>query len=225
MRGKSMKVSLLALGMSLLLATAASASGPWSLFGDARPVKEGLQPNPWAAELCSTCPPESQDCLADNALTVAGVTFKAPNRKLTFADIYKLSASYKIKQGDCGGGSPRFSIGIDTDGDGSADGDVFVYIGPAPEFTACPADAWDITGNLINDTDARFEISQFIQENALTYLTYQEASSFLGDIAHQSVVYILLVADGGWEEDQVILVDNVQVNNFRLNVKRFTKKK
>ena len=225
MRSKPMKVLLVALGMTVLLATAASASGPWSLFGDARPVKEGLQPNPWAVELSSTCPPDSADCLADNALTVAGVTFKAPNRKLTFADIYRLAASYKIREGDCGGGSPRFSIGIDTDGDGAADGDVFIYIGLAPEFTGCPADTWSSTGNLIKDADARFEISQLIQENSAVYLTYEEASSLLGDSAHQPVVYILLVADGGWEEDQVVLVDNVQVNNYKLNAKGFTKKK
>jgi hypothetical protein len=225
MRNKPMKVSLLALGMTVLLATAASASGPWSLFGDARPVREGLQPNPWAVELCSTCPPDSKDCLAENALTVAGVTFKAPNRKLTFADIYRLSASYKIREGDCGGGSPRFSIGIDTDADGAADGDVFVYIGPAPEFTGCPADTWSSTGNLMKEADARFEISQFIQENSSVYLTYEEASGLLADTAHQPVVYILLVADGGWDEGQVVLVDSVQVNNFRINARGFTKKK
>jgi hypothetical protein len=169
---------------SLFLFATAWAGGPWSLFGNAYPIKEGLKPNSWAVALPSRCPETSSNCLADGALVYSGVSFKAPNRKLTFREIYQLSTSYKITEWDCGGGSPRFTIGIDT--------------------------------------DARFDIGQLVQ--LLPYLTYWEALTALGDVADKPVLYVMLVVDGGWLADQVVLVDKVTVNNFRHTAGGYAKK-
>jgi len=222
MCGKSVKTIVLSGMVSLFFVTAAFAGAPWSLFGEARSVKEGMRPNPWAVELTSKCPPESVDCIPDDSLTYSGVTFKAPNKRLSFADIRKLSTSYKIKEGDCRGGSPRFSIGVDTDGDGKVNGHVFVYLGPAPDFTGCNLGTWEESGNLVDNTDARFDIAQLVAGSP--YMAYADALTALGDLAQRPVLYVMLVADGGWLADQVILVDNVRVNNFRLNARGFKKK-
>jgi len=249
---KPFKPLFMALMLNLCLATSAFAVGPWSIFGDAGPVKEGLKPNPWCIELSSTCPEDSQDCLENNAFTYGGVNFKAPNKKLTFRAIHELSTSYKIKEGDCGGGSPRFAIGIDTDGDGKVNGHVFAYVGPVqecdcadgdgndfgvdghvfasvgptpPVFAGCPAGVWERTGNLIHSTDARFEITELVPELPIPYMTYNEALCTLGDLADKPVLYVMLITDGGWLANQVILVDNVKVNNFKMTAKGYGKKR
>jgi hypothetical protein len=200
------------------------AGGPWSLFGYAYSVREGLKPNSWAIALSSTCPDTSINCLADGALAYSGVNFNSPGGKLSFRRIYQLSTSYKITEWDCGGSSPRFAIGIDTDGDRKVNGHVFVYIGSPPSFTGCRIGVWEQTGNLIDskDSDARFDIGQLVKQTP--YLSYKDALAALGDLADQPVLYVMLVVDGGWQTDQLILVDNVRVNNFKLTAKEYGKK-
>jgi hypothetical protein len=49
----------------------------------------------------------------------------------------------------CIGGSPRFQLAIDTDGDGVSNGNAFGYFGASPGFTGCPMETWlyeDLTG-------------------------------------------------------------------------------
>jgi hypothetical protein len=49
----------------------------------------------------------------------------------------------------CTGGAPRFQLAIDTDGDGTSNGNAFGYYGPSPGFTGCLPDTWlyeDLTG-------------------------------------------------------------------------------
>jgi hypothetical protein len=209
---------------SLFLFATAWAGGPWSLFGNAYPIKEGLKPNSWAVALPSRCPETSSNCLADGALVYSGVSFKAPNRRLTFREIYQLSTSYKITEWDCGGGSPRFTIGIDTDGDRKVNGHVFAHIGLPPGFTGCDIGVWKNTGNLMDtdNTDSRFDIGQLVPQ--LPYLTYREALDALGNLADKPVLYVMLVVDGGWLADQVVLVDHVRVNNFKLTARGYAEK-
>jgi hypothetical protein len=49
----------------------------------------------------------------------------------------------------CIGGSPRFQLAIDTDGNGQSNGNAFGYFGTSPNFAACPMNTWlyeDLTG-------------------------------------------------------------------------------
>src|SRR5213593_2330098 len=124
---------LAASAIALLLLQPGLTAAPFSLFGAATLVKTGAPPNPWAVQLTSNIATEAQ---ADD---FGGIAFQDSSESLTFADLYGLSADYQVVTGDCGGGAPRFSIGIDTNEIGAVDGNVFVYIGPAPSFSGCAA--------------------------------------------------------------------------------------
>lgn len=204
MRTRVTKLSVVAavvLALTLLIAPTATAKAPWSLSGDAQSVKQG---DPWAVQLQSD---ENSDT------PHGGVSFQQPNGKLTFADIEQLSTDYNITEADCGGGSPRFSIGIDTDDDGSVDGNVFVYIGPSPNYTGCDT-GWQSTGNLIQSAEPRFDTGQV---GGTFYHTHADAVNLVGD---DTVLYVDLVVDASWQFGvQTVLVDNVQVNNYQMTGK------
>lgn len=179
----------------------ANASTPFVLFGDTTVVKSGQGANKFAYDLIST------------ATTFSGIDYTPPS-SLTFAGLKQLSADYKLVQGCLGGGSPRFQINVDTDGDGSPDGNVFVYIGTAPNFDDCTT-GWQSTGNLLSSPDARFDLSQF---GGPFYGTYADALALLGS---NTVTGVQLVVDAGWKfGTQEVLVDNVTVNNHKLTANR-----
>jgi hypothetical protein len=175
----------------------AQAAQPWSLFGDAQFVREGGKGNQWAIELSSS------------DTSFSGISF-SPRKDTTFADLRQLSASYKILEGGFGGGSPRFQVALDTDGDGDFDGNVFIYLGTPPNFNDNPV-GWQSTGNLLASEDLRFDLTQF---GGPFYGSYEDALALVGDA---DVLSVDLVVDGGWLADQVILFDDVRVDNFKLN--------
>lgn len=185
---------------------AATGAVPWSLFGDAAAVRLGAPPNPWAIRLSS-----------DGDPGFAGVDFRLP-APLTFAEITELGADFNVTDDDCGGGSPRFQLGLDTDGDGDFDGNIFVHFGPSPNFTECPS-GWQSTDNLIGNTDVgRYDASQV---GGSGFGTYQQALAVAGGFR---VLSIQLVADGSWffgDGEQTVLVDNVLVNQHRLTAPSF----
>lgn len=145
---------------------------------------------------------------ADTANDFSGIAFDVP-AGTTVSSLSSLSADYNVTDDDCAGGSPRFQLRLDNTGDDSADGNVFVYMGPTPNFTGCTPDTWTSTGDLLTSTDARFDLSQF---GGPFYGTVAELESLLGSA---TVLQVSLVADGGWaleDKEQTILVDNVSVN-------------
>lgn len=189
---------------------------PWELFGEAASV----------IELKSDCA-AYPDCLSDGTLTYSGVSFiyngspfKKKFNQLKFEDIFKLSTDYNVTDTDCGGGSPRFSIELPNDGGTlcSIPGDscsIFVYPGPYPNYTGCAA-GWQSTGNLIASADPIFDTTQLA--GGTFYDTYGNALALAGPV---KVLGIDLVVDGGWTNPgtgQDILVNNVMVNNFTLNI-------
>ena len=195
----------------LIVVGVAWAVAPWSLQGSAMAVKQGQPPNPWAIKLPSMLP--------DQPYSV--VHFALPSGDMDFDDIAQLSADFNVTDTFCGGGSPRFQIAIDMNGDGEfkqpTDGNVFVYFGPFPNFTDCPLNSWQSTGNLIGATDLRFDTSQV---GGTFYDSYANALTLVGD---KAVLGISLVVDSGWMGSQVVLVDNVAINNFQLRAKGFSK--
>ena len=70
-----------------------------------------------------------------------------------------------------------------------------------------------------DNTDARFDIGQLVPQ--LPYLTYREVLTALGDLAEKPVLYVMLVVDGGWLADQVVLVDHVRINDFKLTARGY----
>jgi hypothetical protein len=198
---------VVAAAVLLCLSAAVQAAQPWSLFGDAEFVRVGDRGNQWAIELSSI------------GASFSGIAFE-PRKDTTFADLRQLSASYLIEEGAFGGGSPRFQIALDTDGDGDFNGNVFLYLGTPPNF-ADDTEDWQSTGNLLASEDLRFDLTQF---GGPFYGGYEDALALVGDA---EVLEISLVVDAGWkfpETGQVILVDNVRVDNFNLNAQGAAKK-
>lgn len=127
----------------------------------------------------------------------------------TFTSLTTLSTDYNVTDDDCGGGAPRFSIGVDDDNDSTQDGYVHVYIGPTPNFTGCTQNTWVNTGNLIASTDARYDLTQF---GGPFYGTYADAVALVGS---GTITDLLLVVDAGWmpaDHEQTIKFDNVTIN-------------
>jgi hypothetical protein len=135
----------------------ASAATTYSLFGDASVVSGG---NPgMAAQIRSD---------AAIAPGYGGVNV-TPSSPISWASLTTLSTDYNVTNDNCGGGSPRFEIGVDTNNDGASDGNVRVAIGPSPSYTGC-ATGWQSTGNVIGSTDAgRYDYSMFGGSPFTTY--------------------------------------------------------
>lgn len=203
--------TILAAGLLFSFFDVAFAVAPWSLFGSALPTKQGESPNHWALELTYA-----------GMNSYAGVKFQDPSRTLTFDKIWNLSTDYRIEDGDhCIQRSPRFLIELDTDGDGLAEKGVIAYFASSLYSTVCQ-NGWVNSGNVmdIGSQDQRFDTSEF--EKGSTDHTYFDALYLAGDYP---VVDILLIVDGeGDGHPQTILVDNMSVNNFKLDAQGFSKK-
>ncbi|HEY0787198.1 MAG TPA: hypothetical protein VGE86_01045, partial [Thermoanaerobaculia bacterium] len=65
---------------------------------------------------------------ADATNDASSITFDPEDATLTVSELTNLTAVYEVVEGNCGGGSLRWSI--DTTA-----GNVFVYYGAAPSFT------------------------------------------------------------------------------------------
>lgn len=184
-----------------ILAMPAFAALSHSLFGDAAVVSGGNSGQ--AVRLRSD---------ANNGAGYGGIDIDAPS-DLTFADLTTLSADYNVTDDDCGGGSPRFQINVDTNNDGTSDGNVFAYLGPSPSFTDCET-GWQSSGNLIGNDDAgRFDFTQLGGPLG----TYSDAPTA---VMNGTILGIQLVVDSSWssaatggDSEQTILADNVRVNS------------
>ncbi|MCW5851278.1 MAG: hypothetical protein KIT87_14475 [Anaerolineae bacterium] len=187
-----MKKTVLLLGMTLTAALvfAAGVLAAGRLFGGAT---QGSGPECAIVLTSNTSNSSTTDDYSGVAFTPASGT--------TLANITNLSADFQVTQGDCGGGSPRFSIA-------TASGNIFVYLGPTPNFTGCGAGRQQ-TGNLTQLTDARVDTSQV---GGTFYDTWQNAVATYGALP---VSEVDLVVDAGWATGgvQTVKVYSVQVND------------
>jgi len=185
-------VTIAASAAMLAAASAASAAGiTSSLFGGA--VNEGSDVK-LVSDLTDT----------STANDYSGIAFTLP-AGTTFSSLTALSAEFDPTVGGCGGGAPRFSLKL------ASGKNVFVYVGPSPNFTGCSLNSWQSTGNLIGNNDTgRYDTSQ-VQAGTQSN-TYAGALSLIGA---QTVTEIDLVADSGWffsPKAQTVLVRNVNID-------------
>jgi hypothetical protein len=128
-----------------------------------------------------------------------------PSVALTFNQITNLSAVYNFSEGNCHGGSLRWSVRV------SPTQSVFIYYGGHPNFTDCTTAGPTINQSgitLINRPEARYDTSQI---GGTFYDTYANAQDLVGSTA---VIRASLVLDSGWGGDQVISpLSNVTVND------------
>src|SRR5690348_8925292 len=175
--------------VGLLVSTGAvAAAGGYTLFGDAT-LTAGHN-SPTGVQLRSNA-----------GGGFGGIDFDVP-AGMTFSQLTNLSTDYMFTAASCGGGSPRFQINIDGV-------NAFVYIGPPPNYTGCPANVWANTGNLA--TPASFiDTSQL--PGGTFYDTFASAAAKYGS---DVITGIQLVADGSWffNATQTVVVDNVMINN------------
>jgi hypothetical protein len=202
------KLSSIVTLMVLGFATTASAQR-WELFGEASSVKDNSTPgtNPWVVELVS-----------DDDPGFGGIDYDLKNDIQTFDDLDVLSTLFNPTDDDCRGGSPRFQISVDTDGDGDHDGNIFVYLGPAPAFTGCPP-GWNNSGNLIGNEDpGRYDTSQLVPGTQVN--TYSGTAAIMDTFPDHEILGISLVVDAGWSQsdgEQTFRFDNVAVNEDVMN--------
>lgn len=216
---------LMAVGsLALPSRTVSAADGTFSLGGNAEIATSAPIPtHPKAIQLTSTCAGRCLSGPPAGELTTASVIY-LPDHTLKFKDLHTLSVDFKRLTGDCGGGSPRFQIGLDTNFDGQLDGSIFIYLGPIFNYINC-SPTWETSGNLLfNGTEPRFDTAQFL--GGTFYDSWRGALNLAGEA---SVCYILLVVDGAWypagvygtgnfQNSQVFHFDNVRVNNDLFSV-------
>lgn len=187
----ALRVSGTITGMFLLAGSVFASS---TLFGEASFVTPGSSSNN-AVELVS-----------DAAPGFGGIIFSNPGGVSTFADLSVLSADINVTDDDCKGGGPRFQVRLDT---GSGLKNIFVYVGPEPNYTGCIPNTWVNTGDLL-DASRKIDTSQL---GGTFYDTYANA---LANYGSYPVVRISLVTDSSWafpDGEQTIRVDNVLINS------------
>ena len=181
-------VSMLLVALALIQSAPASAAPTYTLFADAMLVHAGHASNT-AVQLRSA------------GTGYGGIDFDTPSG-MTVSQLNDLSTDYNFTAGSCGGGSPRFQINV-------AGGNIFVYIGPPPNYTGCTMNSWLNTGDLLTPASL-VDTSQL--SGGSFYDTWATAQARYGTLA---ITGIQLVADGAWAVAggvQTVLVDNVMIN-------------
>lgn len=173
-----------------------------SFYGDAQIVSGG---NPGGtAQLRS-----------DDSPGWGGINFDDLNGS-NFSSLTTLSTDFNVTDDNCGAGSPRFSIEVDYDNnnvESAGDKNVFVYLGPFPNYDSCSQNTWLSSGNLVNSSDNRWDTSQV---GGTFYDSHANAVSLVGNM---KVLNISLDVDSGWNNtasggdgEQTVLVDNTTIN-------------
>jgi len=187
--GATLGFAGVAMAIAVPLGAHAAVSQNYSTFDNASVVSGGN-------------PGNAVQMVSDTSHVDGGIDYTDQSGFL-FSSLTNLGTDYKITAGDCGGGSPRFQINIGSH-------NVFVYLGPSPNFTGCATNSWTPTGNLTTSADPIFDTSQYV--GGAQYSTYAQAETLLGS---QTVTGIQLVTDGGWAvsgNNQTVLADNTQIN-------------
>jgi len=200
---------LFAFGLAVAIGSTASAAGTFSADGDVE-VIAGSKKN-------------QKVLLVESDVSEAvpyGAIEYTPRRRgknvLELDELKQLSVTYQIIAGGAGGGSPRFSIGLDTDGDGELNGNVFVYVGDPPNFTSGTTGLIS-SGNLLADGELRFDATQV---GGTFYMSYDEVIELVGDAEVLSVDFVV---DAGWfvsGGSQAVVVTDLRIHTDKLNIKK-----
>jgi hypothetical protein len=132
---------------------------------------------------------------------------------LTFADIAELSAVYAFTDGNCAGGSLRWTVRLNDDG---TNRNLDIHYQPGAGGIATQACAEDISGaNLIESSDTIYVIQEFTSTHPGAFdsaynTTYADAVAELGSLP---VVSATLIVDSGWgaNGDQVVNLTSAKV--------------
>jgi hypothetical protein len=162
----------------------------YTLFGDAAYVSPGNASNR-AVKLTS-----------DTTTQVGGIDFGVP-AGLAIQDLTLLRTDYKFPVGvSCNGGAPRFQIQLDA----YPDKNIFVYLGPYPNYTSCPSNVWISSGNLLTD-------GAHVDTTQLPGGTYNDTwAAAKARYAGSNVTDIVVVTDNFDASSNTVLIDNTNIN-------------
>jgi hypothetical protein len=127
---------------------------------------------------------------SSSVVPFSGLDFALPAGGISAEELTNLGLDYTILAGNCGGGSPRYQLDVE------GDGNVFVYIGDAPNFDNCgTVGTPKITGNLLESSDLRCDYTQ------LGGPFYGDCGNLADVLDGRAITGIKLVVDGGWKID------------------------
>lgn len=180
---------------TLALAAPVAAANGYELFGEASTVSPG-NASATAVQLVSDADPGS-----------GGIDFDVA-AGTTFANLTTLGSDFNVLDDDCGGGSPRFQINVDIGG--GTEKNIFVYLGPSPNYTGCTANTWTTSGDLLASGNT-------VDTSQLTGGTfYDQYDDALAEFGTLPVTGLQLVVDSSWfflDGEQTVLADNVVIND------------
>lgn len=165
----------------------------YALFGSSTYVNPGENSN------------QAVEITSNSSTSFGGIDYGFAGTS-TLADVQHLATDYMFTAGSCAGGSPRFSIAVSN---GSTTGNIFVYLGPSPNYTGCAANTWVSSGELVGN--GTVDTSQL--PGGSFYDTWAHAESAYGAYA---VTDIAIVVDGGWAlpaTGQTVDIDNTTINS------------
>jgi hypothetical protein len=168
----------------------AGGSGEYTLVENAALVQPDNR-SPTAAQTNSSGDP----------FTWGAVELAIPAR-LRLRQLTHMSTDYKLVNGSCWGGSPRFEAWVTN---GSGNWKLHFYIGPPPSYTGCPTGVYANSGNLAAPTSS----VDATQVGGSQSDTYQDVQATYGDY---TVTHVYIDLDGGWFRNQTVDFDNTRVN-------------
>ncbi len=183
---------LCSLAMASLAPAKPSAGSGYTLVGDATLISPGYNSNTAVQ-------------MATSGTAYGGIGFAvAPGMKL--ADVNTLSTYYELLFGSCGGGSPRFSIGLAKGS--STPKEIWFYFGRQSDGSIqCPlaGSGYAYTGNLASPN---FLVDTTALPGGKLYDPYSDVQARYGSYL---IKYIAIDVDGGG--GQTVNVDDTQVNS------------
>lgn len=162
----------------------------------------------------SFCSPWPDACLSPGGTFTFGGFVTRNARGLTLDQLTTLASQYNVQAGNCGVGSPRFTLAM------SNGANIFVYFGLLPSFQSCAVSTWsnpDSGMNFASDSAGfRWDSSQVCSG---TQVTNYSGATACADANGLTISSIFLVIDGSWSSTagapggtQTVLFRNIQIN-------------
>lgn len=172
----------------------ASNTGKFQLGGTAEKAKDPENPKPTNHVIkvdTTGCDENDFACAVENA----GTARRELHVQVGDLD-GQLSLDYFIESGDCGGGSPRISLGIDTDGDGNIDGNIHGHVDP--NSVGCPEADGQWASADLTDAEPRWETAQLGLGLGFVVPWDVARDAIQTTFPNHDVMHGLLVNDSGW---------------------------
>ena len=187
----------MALGMAPLMALAIHDSEHYSFFGEASYITPGNASD------------RAVKIVSDASPAYGGISYGVEDGT-TFADLTTLSSDFRVEADDiCVGGSPRFSIGIDTTGDGVRDGSIFAYFGTDSAGAPCVPGTWQNSGDFL-------ELGRLLDTSQLGGNFYDPYANALANYGAYEVTSISVVTDSSWaagDGEHAVDIDNTLISS------------